>query len=100
MAWVNFGYVSSAITIRSSYNVSSVTRSGTGVYQVNFTNTLSDANYAGIGSCSVDKASTYDRVITIPASTQTTSAVDCATVTGTTNAVIDCQWVGIVIFGN
>jgi hypothetical protein len=100
LAWVNFGYVSSAITIRSNYNVSSVTRSSTGVYQINFTNALADANYAGIGSCSVDKTASYDRVITIPANTQTTAAVDCATVTGTTNASIDCQWVGIVIFGN
>jgi hypothetical protein len=45
-AWVNFGYVSSAITIRASYNVSSVTRSGTGVYTVNFTNAFSDSNYS------------------------------------------------------
>ena len=45
-AWVNFGYVSSAITIRASYNVSSVTRSGTGLYTVNLTNALSDTNYA------------------------------------------------------
>ena len=45
-AWVNFGYVSSAITIRASYNVSSVTRSGTGLYTVNLTNALVDTNYA------------------------------------------------------
>lgn len=45
-AWVNFGYVSSAITVRASFNVSSVTRSGTGLYTVNVTNAFADTNYA------------------------------------------------------
>ena len=45
LAWVNFGYVSSAITVRASYNVSSVTRSGTGLYTVNATNAFADTNY-------------------------------------------------------
>ena len=44
-AWVNFNGISST-TIRASYNVSSVTYTGTGLYTVNFTNALSDANYA------------------------------------------------------
>jgi hypothetical protein len=50
-AWVNFGYVSSAITTRASYNVSSVTRTGTGDYTVNFTNAMVDANYVVAGNC-------------------------------------------------
>jgi hypothetical protein len=44
-AWVNFNGVTTA-TIRASFNVSSVTRNGTGDYTVNFTNAMSDANYA------------------------------------------------------
>lgn len=44
-AWVNFNGVTTA-TIRASFNVSSVTRNGTGDYTVNFTSALSDANYA------------------------------------------------------
>ena len=44
-AWVNFNGVTTA-TIRSSFNVSSVTRNGTGDYTITFTNALSDANYA------------------------------------------------------
>ena len=43
-AWVNFNGVSGA-TIRSAYNVSSVTRTGTGQYTVNFTNAFANANY-------------------------------------------------------
>ena len=45
-AWVNFGYVSSAITIRASFNVSSVTRTGTGFYDVNLTTAMANTNYA------------------------------------------------------
>lgn len=43
-AWVNFNGVTTA-TIRASYNVSSVTRNGTGDYTVNFTTAMPDANY-------------------------------------------------------
>ena len=43
-AWVNFqGFPT---TIRASYNVSSVTRLGTGNYTISFTAALPDANYA------------------------------------------------------
>jgi hypothetical protein len=49
-AWVNFGYVSSAITVRASYNVSSVTRTSAGNYSVTFTNALTDANYCITGT--------------------------------------------------
>jgi hypothetical protein len=43
-AWVNFNG-SGGASIRASYNVSSVTRNGTGDYTVNFTNAFPDANY-------------------------------------------------------
>ena len=42
--WVNFNG-KSTVTIRGSFNVSSVTDNGTGDYTVNFTNSLADANY-------------------------------------------------------
>jgi hypothetical protein len=45
-AWVNFGYVSSAITVRDSFNVSSVTRTGTGLYNVNLTTAMASTSYA------------------------------------------------------
>lgn len=43
-AWVNFNGVTTA-TIRASYNVSSVTRSSTGIYVINFTTPMPNANY-------------------------------------------------------
>lgn len=54
-AWARFD--GSTGTIAASYNVSSVTRSATGQYVVNFTNALSTANY------SVCALSTLDGVI-------------------------------------
>ena len=49
-AWVNFNGVTTA-SIRASFNVSSVTRNGTGDYTVSFTNAMPDSSYvaAGIG---------------------------------------------------
>lgn len=43
-AWVQFAGASG--TIAAGFNVSSVTRASTGVYTVNLTNALADANYA------------------------------------------------------
>ena len=50
-AWVNFNGTTSPGTIRSSYNVSSVTKNGTGDYTVNFTTPMADANYSMSGMC-------------------------------------------------
>jgi hypothetical protein len=44
-AWVNFGY-SGSITVNKSYNVSSVTRTGTGQYTITITTALADTSYA------------------------------------------------------
>jgi len=49
-AWVNFnGHPT--IAIRSSFNVSSMTRNALGDYTVNFTTALTNANYSCVTSC-------------------------------------------------
>ena len=45
-------FVGSTATINASFNVSSVTRSGTGTYTVNFTNSFADTNYSVSGTTS------------------------------------------------
>lgn len=45
-AWVQFDTSTGTIPSGGSFNVGSVTRSGTGQYTVNFTNAFADANYA------------------------------------------------------
>jgi hypothetical protein len=47
-AWVNFNGTGT-VAIRGSYNVTSITDNGTGLYTVNFTNAMPDANYAVTG---------------------------------------------------
>jgi hypothetical protein len=44
-AWVNFNGTGT-VAIRASFNVSSITDGGTGIYTVNLTNAISDANYS------------------------------------------------------
>ena len=44
-AWVNFNGTST-VSIRASYNVSSITDNGVGDYTVNFTTALADTNYS------------------------------------------------------
>ena len=46
-AWVNFNGTST-VTIRASFNVSSITDVNTGQYRVNLTNALADGDYAAI----------------------------------------------------
>ena len=49
-AWVNFnGTLTSPISPRASFNVSSITKNATGDYTVNFTSIISDANYCVAG---------------------------------------------------
>lgn len=51
-AWVNFNGTGT-VAIRASYNVSSITDNGTGVYVANFTTALPDANYSVVCLCGV-----------------------------------------------
>jgi hypothetical protein len=48
-AWVNFDGTGT-VAIRSSFNVSSITDTGTGLYTVNFTTAMPDANYSVSGA--------------------------------------------------
>ena len=44
-AWVNFNGTGT-VAIRDDFNVSSITDNGTGLYSVNFTTAMANANYA------------------------------------------------------
>jgi hypothetical protein len=48
-AWINFDGTGTP-AIRASFNVTSITDTGTGNYTLNFTNALTDANYVVAGS--------------------------------------------------
>jgi hypothetical protein len=57
-AWVNFDGTTTTPTIRASGNVSSITKTTTGDYTVNFTTAMPDANYAKNVSISGNGANT------------------------------------------
>jgi hypothetical protein len=104
LAWVNFNGVTTA-TIRASYNVSSVTRNGTGDYTINFAAALSDANYSAVGSASpaYGSANTIgtqlftDASVNEVAPTTSTMRIKTANTSGT---AIDVKYACVAIFGN
>jgi len=64
-AWVNFdGTLSSPITPRGSYNISSVIKNSTGDYSVNFTTSMPNVNYSICGTAGA--GATYNAVVLSP----------------------------------
>ena len=59
-AWVNFNGTGT-VAIRASFNVTSITDRGTGLYTLNFTTALPDANYCGVASATIGGASNANR---------------------------------------
>jgi hypothetical protein len=71
-AWVKF--VGSSGSISASYNVSSVSRTATGHYTINFTNALPNANYA-VGGMVFNQSSGNGTRCLVSEGTPTTSAL-------------------------
>ena len=98
LAWVNFDGTTSPGTIRSSYNVSSVTRTSTGLYTINFTNILADSNYSAVMTGS--DIGTLNQCISLPylggAYSSSQLQIQCLYGVTPTNFSRVC----IVIFGN
>jgi hypothetical protein len=94
------GYTRSTSGIRASYNVSSITRNGTGNYSINFTTPMADANYCVSATHMGASGSSYSSV---PAVTLSQSSVQlvCTSVSGASiGAAIDSNIVFCQIFGN
>jgi hypothetical protein len=94
-AWVNFNGTTSPGTIRSSYNVSSVTKNGTGDYTVNFTTAMADANYSVAGSSGNLNSTLYGvlAVTNVP-------TVSSVRVSPSNSTYFDLQLITVQIFGN
>ena len=75
-AWVNFNGTGT-VAIRASYNVSSIADTGTGLYTVNFTTAMVDANYAAVTTCTQTDATSTNRAVGLASDTapQTTTTV-------------------------
>jgi hypothetical protein len=109
-AWVNFdGTLSTPITPRTQYNVSSVTKNGTGNYTVNFATPMSDSAYSITGSAARSGISaaagagvdvTADDIQTARTQSAFRVVVTRNNGDGTWDTTIDSSQIGIQIFGN
>jgi hypothetical protein len=96
-AWVNFdGTTATPSTIRSSYNVSSITNNGTGDYTVNFATPMADGNYSVSGSASA----AIGQLIMSPDSAAQMTTASCRIYVSNTSAAGDNPVVCVQIFGN
>ena len=97
-AWVNYNGLTASRTIRSSFNVSSVTYNSTGDYTVNFTTAMPDANYCTLasqgGGTTIDVIKVNNAV-----TAQTTSLVRVLSLSNTF-AISDSNYVYVAILGN
>ena len=98
-AWVNF--TGSSGSINQSFNVSSITRNGSGDYTLAFTNNLANANYAVSGSVLPTTSQTntsYARCVVLYYNvTPSTSSFRFQTVTGGVGPE-DYAQVGVAVF--
>jgi len=88
--WINFNNGSA----RGYGNVSSVSRTGTGTYNVNAAYDLGSANYSVVGTCGSSSSSSYECNIN-PAST---SSVIYVNTHDYGNSYVDNSWVSIAVF--
>jgi hypothetical protein len=93
-AWVNFNGTGT-VAIRASGNVSSITDGGVGLYTVNFTNAMPDANYAVDALGSAENTGFGSMTIT-HGYTLTTSAVQLRPIGNST--YYDPLYVNVAIF--
>jgi hypothetical protein len=89
-AWVNFNGTGT-VAIRASGNVSSITDNGTGVYTVNFTTSMPDANYTIHGTVNGNS-----RIMSI--NTQAAGSSQIQTRYTPSNVAQDCDYVDVAVF--
>ena len=98
-AWVNFdGTQTAASMIRASGNVTSITDNGTGDYTINFTNAMTDANYAVSGSAKESDSGTTDALFKIDEIGSKPAAGSVRINTGGASTSFDCNTVMASIF--
>jgi hypothetical protein len=99
-AFINFNGTSTPAA-RKSFNTSTITDNGTGQFRISMTNAMSDADFALIGSCIGDGA-TSNRTVSLMGSrgSNTTSIMDVNTVRADTDAQVDWTHNSAVALGD
>lgn len=94
-AWVNFdGDTGDTATINSSFNITSVARTGEGAYTITFNTDFADANYVIAGTCFVAGTTTFIRPLTWATGSATMATMSDAA------AAIDCTTINVMVIGN
>jgi hypothetical protein len=102
-AWVNFNGTGT-VAIRASGNVSSITDNGVGIYTVNFTTAMPDANYTAVfGTLSGDTSGTQAQTCVYGstasgASLRSTTQLQISTGSTSSNVFVDRPELNIAIF--
>lgn len=96
-AWVNFNGIPT-VSIRKAYNVSSITRNGTGDYSVNFTNAISDANGCVLATGTHDNGSYTGIAYVDNDNTPLTTSRARINFLGTGNSFIDVSYGMCAVF--
>lgn len=103
-AWVNFDGTTSPPTIKSSYNVTSITKSGTGQYTINFTTPFANTNYAVVLGYGTSANASYQVAHTIQYQSKLVGSVDLYSAAGNNGvynfSVVDCSEISVVIYSN
>lgn len=90
-AWVNFNGTGT-VAIRSSFNVSSITDGGVGIYTVNFTNAMPDANYSWSGLCGTPTVTNGFHILNTPL-----AASAAISTLNTASALFDPTYVTVMV---
>lgn len=94
-AWVNFNGTGT-VAIRASFNVSSITDGGTGIYTVNFTNAMPDANYSCNLNC--NNSATNSSILMKTTAAATTTSFTTYNTNSSTGGAIDSSEVFVSVF--
>ena len=97
-AWVSF-IPTSSMSIRAAVNVSSVTDLGTGLFRVNFTTAMPDANYAVAGICAGNGSAATDlATLFVPDLSTVLSGSIRFRVSTEAGSAVDVDYVSVAIF--
>jgi hypothetical protein len=94
-AWCNWNGTG-VVAIRASYNVSSITDNGVGLYKVNFTAAMPDTSYSNVGGAG-QASGDYSRYVGFNG-VQTTSGVELRVAYPVNDGVTDSERICVAIF--
>ena len=98
--WALFNGTTGVPTIMTSYNANQMAKTGTGIYTFNFTNTLANANYVGIGTASNSTGITVGADNAIVSIQPVNSGQATITVTNAAGVFTDYDRISVVFYGD